>query len=91
MWGRIIIGAIVMAALAAALVFTAGGWARAEGIQMSVIGVTALVLGGLLTFALGAGLMALLYYSARKGYDDGVHDYSKPDMRPDPKEETPTK
>ncbi len=83
MWGRIIIGAILMVVLAAALIFTAGGWARAEGIEMSVIGVLALVLGGVLTFALGAGLMALVYYSARKGYDDDVQDYTKPGTRPE--------
>jgi nitrate reductase gamma subunit len=89
MWGRIIIGAILMVVLAAALIFTAGGWARAEGIEMSIIGIVALVLGGVLTFALGAGLMALVYYSARKGFDDGVQDYTKPGTRPDKDEPKP--
>lgn len=39
---------------------------------MSVHGWIALTLGTLLTLALGGGLMALLFYSARKGYDDRI-------------------
>lgn len=76
MWGRIIIGAVALVLLAAALILTAGGWARLAGIQMSTAGVIALVLGSILTLAIGGGLMALLFYSARKGYDDQVHDFA---------------
>ncbi len=82
MWGRLIIGGILMLLLAAALVFTAGGWARAEGIPMSTGGIVALVLGAVMSLAVGGGLMTLLFHSARKGYDDQVQDYTKLNMRP---------
>jgi hypothetical protein len=39
---------------------------------MSIHGWIALTLGTLLSLAVGGGLMALVFYSARKGYDDRV-------------------
>jgi hypothetical protein len=39
---------------------------------MSVHGWIALTLGTLLSLVLGGGLMALVFYSARKGYDDRI-------------------
>ncbi len=82
MWGRIIIGVVALALLAAALIMTAGGWARLVGIQMSTAGIVALVLGSLLSLAIGGGLMALLFYSARKGYDEQVHDFASDMKKP---------
>jgi hypothetical protein len=47
---------------------------------MSVHGWIALGLGTFLSLALGGGLMALVFYSARKGYDDRIEvDSSDPD------------
>ena len=40
---------------------------------MSIHGWIALGLGTFLSLAVGGGLMALVFYSARKGYDDRVH------------------
>lgn len=76
MWGRIIVGILLAVLLAAALIFAAAGWARTEGLNMSIWGIMALVLGSLLTVAIGGGLMALLFYSARAGYDEQVHDFA---------------
>ena len=39
---------------------------------MSIHGWIALTLGTVLSLALGGGLMALVFYSARKGYDDRI-------------------
>jgi hypothetical protein len=39
---------------------------------MSVHGWVALGLGTFLSLAVGGGLMALVFYSARKGYDDRI-------------------
>ncbi len=39
---------------------------------MSVHGWIALILGTVISLALGGGLMALVFYSARKGYDDRI-------------------
>lgn len=45
---------------------------------MSVHGWIALTLGTVLSLALGGGLMALVFHSARKGYDDRI-ELQKPD------------
>jgi hypothetical protein len=47
---------------------------------MSVHGWIALGLGTFLSLAVGGGLMALVFYSARKGYDDRIEvDTRDPD------------
>lgn len=45
---------------------------------MSIHGWIALTLGTVLSLALGGGLMALVFHSARKGYDDRI-ELQKPD------------
>lgn len=46
---------------------------------MSIHGWIALALGTLLSLAVGGGLMALTFYSARKGYDDRIKIDTNPD------------
>jgi hypothetical protein len=46
---------------------------------MSVHGWIALGLGTFLSLAVGGGLMALVFYSARKGYDDRIEYDHDPD------------
>jgi hypothetical protein len=48
------------------------------GIGMTGNGVAALVLGGIGTLALGGGLMALVFFSARHGYDDAADLKARP-------------
>ena len=57
------------AILAAALIFALAGW---DSSSMSIHGWIALGLGTFLSLAVGGGLMALTFYSARKGYDDRI-------------------
>ncbi len=45
------------------------GW---DASAMSIHGWIALFLGTFLSLAVGGGLMALVVYSARKGYDDRI-------------------
>lgn len=45
------------------------GW---DASAMSIHGWIALMLGTVLSLAVGGGLMALVFYSARKGYDDRI-------------------
>ena len=63
--------------LAGLLLLTAIVSLRAlEGLEDVVLGfhgILALTLGIALTLALGAGLMFLLFYSARSGHDEMVH------------------
>ena len=44
-------------------------WSAMAGVHMSGFGWAFLVLGVVVTIALGAGLMALVFYSSRHDYD----------------------
>ncbi len=44
-------------------------WSALSGVSMSTAGWVFLVLGVVVTIVVGAGLMALLFYSSRKNYD----------------------
>jgi len=55
-------------------------WIALGAVTISVEGMISLVLGGLATFALGAGLMTLVFYSNRQGYDDAAG--APPDRKP---------
>ena len=44
-------------------------WTAMAGVQMSGFGWTFLVLGVVVTTLVGAGLMALVFYSSRHNYD----------------------
>ena len=52
------------------------GW---DSSYMSIHGWIALSLGTFLSLAVGGGLMALVFYSARKGYDDRIEVETPPD------------
>jgi len=70
----LVIGVLV-ALLAAALVFGIVGWDLGGAkVTISSHGILALILGGIGTLALGGGLMFLVFYSNRRGYDDAVGD-----------------
>jgi len=45
-------------------------WMSLGDVEMSGAGVAALIGGGLATLGLGVGLMSLVFYSNRKGYDE---------------------
>jgi hypothetical protein len=66
---KLIVAIAVVLALAVtgALAYT---WASLSDVSMSVAGYIALIAGSLLTLAVGAGLMFLMYYSNRAGFDD---------------------
>ena len=55
------------------------GW---DASAMSIHGWIALTLGTVFSLAVGAGLMTLVFYSARKGYDDRIEIDVTPD-KPD--------
>jgi hypothetical protein len=68
--GTIITLVILIGLLLFAIVFMVIGWdAPAGGTQMSTTGWIAMAFGILVTLALGAGLMALMFYSSRHGRD----------------------
>lgn len=59
--GGLLIATIVVAAIA---------WFAMGDVEITGHGMIALALGALVTFALAAGLMFLVFYSSRRGYDD---------------------
>ena len=55
--------------LLGSLWYAVHAWTELAGVTMSPAGWFFLILGALVTFALGAGLMALVFYSSRHDYD----------------------
>jgi hypothetical protein len=70
--------AIVVMVLAALLLMCAAvaywAWQEVGEVAIGTHGWIALGLGAALTFLVGAGLMALMFFSARRGYDERAHE-----------------
>jgi hypothetical protein len=49
--------------------YAAWAWGQMEGVEMSTAGWVFLILGIVVTFLVGAGLMGLVFYSSRKNFD----------------------
>ena len=60
----------LFAILAAALWFAAAAWEHLGGDAIPMYGWFAIAGGVLFSLAVGGGLMALVFYSSRHGYDD---------------------
>lgn len=68
---RVLPAALLLAAfLVVAVVISALAWRALGDVEMGLHGWIALALGALVTLLLGGGLMALVFHSARRGYDD---------------------
>lgn len=63
--------AVVIAAgfIVIAIVFAVNFWGSSDA-GLSLAGWAAMILGVLVTLAVGIGLMALVFYSSRRGYDE---------------------
>ena len=79
-FGKIALVAVpLFAILAVAGWFAAGAWTRVSGPAMPATGYVAMALGVIFSLVVGCGLMALLFYSNRHGYDEPYRtddDYS---------------
>jgi hypothetical protein len=62
----------LLALLTAAVWIAAYTWSAIEGPQMPTEGYVAMWLGIVFSLIIGCGLMALVFYSSRYGYDDAV-------------------
>lgn len=62
--GALLIGAVIAIVLA---------WQSAH-VEISIFGWVVIGIGAVLAIALGGGLMALSFYSARRGFDDRLND-----------------
>ena len=56
-------------------------WQQTAGVEMSGRGYAAMSLGIIFTLVVGCGLMALMFYSSRRGYDERVSDLSDNDKQ----------
>ena len=63
------VGVVLILVLAAIGIY---GWASLGDVEMSGGGYVALLVGLIGLIGLGGGLMALIFYSHRHGYDDAV-------------------
>jgi hypothetical protein len=73
----IVLIVVLVALLGGALTFswhvwTSVGAGQSDGGQMNGNGVAALIIGAVATLLVGGGLMALVFYSSRRGYDDAA-------------------
>jgi hypothetical protein len=76
--GTFALVAALFAILAAAGWLVARTWALADGPPMPAFGYVAMALGVIFSLVIGCGLMALLFYSSRHGYDDNTFVDSRP-------------
>jgi hypothetical protein len=68
--GTVALIAVLLAILAGAVGVAWWSWDQLADVQMGTHGWIALGLGAGVTSLLGMGLMYLVYYSSRHGYDD---------------------
>jgi hypothetical protein len=75
--GTIAVAAVLVALLAAALWYAASAFV-VGGAPMPMIGYVAMAGGVIVALAVGCGLMALLFYSSRHGYDEPFDQHVDP-------------
>ena len=68
--GSWIILIVLLSLLVATGVVIYFGWTLGNGTDVPTSGYAAMALGVIVSLAVGFGLMALLFYSSRKGYDE---------------------
>ena len=67
---RILVVLALFALLVAAIWFAVAAWERLGGGPMPAYGYVAIAGGVLVSLLVGGGLMGLVFYSSRHGYDD---------------------
>jgi hypothetical protein len=68
--GSWIILMVLVSLLLAACVVAYFGWRFADGVDVPISGYVAMAVGVIVSLAVGFGLMALIFYSSRKGFDE---------------------
>ena len=68
--GQLVLLAVLVFICIAAIVWAVSVWNVTSNIEMSIHGWIALGLGTFFSLLIGCGLMALMFYSSRSGYDE---------------------
>ena len=76
--GPIALVVVLVGLLTAALWLAVDTWISAAASPMPASGYVFMVLGVVFSLAVGVGLMALVFYSNRHGYDDEAGHFSPP-------------
>jgi protein-S-isoprenylcysteine O-methyltransferase Ste14 len=76
--GQAIVLVILFAMLLFAVVWASMAWSSADGVEMSIHGWIALSLGVVFSLVIGCGLMVLMFYSSRSGYDETASPHFRP-------------
>ena len=75
---RILLVAVpLLALLALSIWFAATAWTRLGGDDIPLYGYVAIAGGVLFSLLVGGGLMGLVFYSSRHGYDDDANRFDK--------------
>jgi hypothetical protein len=82
--GSLAILVILLVLLAGTLFVSYLGWASAAGTDVPASGYLALALGVVFSLVVGFGLMGLVFYSSRQGYDEPARLVKDDDASPDP-------
>jgi hypothetical protein len=68
--GKVVVIGVLFALLAGSVWFAAKGWMSLADTPMPASGYIAMTLGVVFSLVVGIGLMALVFYSSRRGYDE---------------------
>ncbi len=79
----------VLGGILVAAIYGAASYLQHANPHFTFIPVLALTIGSVLTIALSGGLMWLVFYSARRGYDDRLPPDDAPDGPPDAPHDAP--
>jgi hypothetical protein len=74
MLGKVVLIVALVSILSASGWYAARAWLEVSGPPMPLTGYIAMTLGVVFSLVVGCGLMALLFYSHRHGYDEQVYD-----------------
>jgi len=75
---RVLLVAVpLLALLALSIWFAVTAWTRLGGDEIPLYGYVAIVGGVVFSLLVGGGLMALVFYSSRHGYDEDANRFDK--------------
>jgi hypothetical protein len=91
-WGAYLLLAALLGMLVAVIFIAVWGWMSAAGTDVPAAGYLAMAFGVVVSLVVGIGLMALVFYSSRAGYDEPARLREPEDdpMPHDVVEKTPT-
>jgi hypothetical protein len=73
-FGTIVLVVVLFGILAGAVWYAAYAWMSVDGPPMPASGYIFMALGVVLSLLVGFGLMGLIFYSSRRGYDEDGND-----------------